>query len=163
MTIIAYSAHEEIMGCDSAWTHNDKIVAKQTKIVRFANGALLGDAGDADARDMRDLLRGATQSNLPSRNALAELKMDFHGLLVLRNGRVFDIDSGYDKDHSSWWGSIFELKGRQVFATGIGATFCLGAMASGAPVAKAVNLTCQWVDGCRGPVIIEPLKLPRTR
>jgi hypothetical protein len=163
MTIIAYSAKEEVMACDSAWTASDMVVSKQTKIIRLQNGALLGDAGDADAREMRELLGGSTCARLPTAKAIREVQMDFHGLLVFKNGRVFDVSSGYDREHSSWWAACYELKGRLFFATGVGSKFALGAMAAGATVHKAVSLTCQWVEGCRGPVITEPLRLPRAR
>jgi hypothetical protein len=163
MTIVVYSAKEEIMACDSAWTHSDVVVSKQTKMVRLQNGALLGDSGDADAREMRELLGAATCTRLPSAKAIRECQVNFHGIMVFRNGRVFDINTGYDKEHSAWWGSVFELKGRLFFAVGIGADFALGAMAAGATVHKAVSLTCQWIDGCRGPVLSEPLRLPRAR
>src|SRR5690242_1566275 len=93
MTTIAYC--NRVMACDSSITDDEGIQdGSQNKIVRLSSGALLGGSGDSDDRELVALFdKVKTPKQFPSRKALADLHMDYLGLLVLPNGRIYKIET----------------------------------------------------------------------
>ena len=126
MTTIAFK--DGVMAADSKCTDDHgAFLTKCRKIDRLANGALLGQSGDGDARELFALLGKATPKRLPSRAELAETKVDFHGILAFPNGRVFMVyvythDIG--SSDSAWTGQIIEMEER-ICAVGSGQQFVL--------------------------------------
>lgn len=147
------------MAADSRCTDEcGSFFTKIKKIDRLASGALLGKAGDADARDVVSLLSKATYRKLPSRKELAETRTDFRGILAFPNGRVFAVavEKLGDGD-SSWTGEIVEVEERMC-AVGSGYQFALGAMAAGKTAKQAVEIACRYDNNSQAPVRVVPLK-----
>jgi hypothetical protein len=166
MTVIAYRAG--LMACDSCWATNGTQNASAIKIVRLSSGALLGQAGDNDARAIVDLLdKIKTPDKLPSRKALAETKTDFEGLIAFRTGGVWMVstgphdDAGYpateDADYGCWPATTMG----GYAAVGSGADYALSAMDAGATAKQAVEIACRRDIHCRLPVHV--LKLNPAR
>jgi hypothetical protein len=170
MTTIAYKAGH--MSCDSCWTYGHVQTVSQVKITRLSSGALLGQAGDNDARAIEEILdRVKKPSMLPSREALQNTKVDFYGLLVLPGERIFHIatartdDQGWvkeDEDDAGVWEG-----NRNIAAAGSGSLLALGAMDAGVSAAVAVRIACRWDINSRLPVhtlsLITPPKKILTR
>lgn len=156
MTTIAYK--DGFMAADSKVTANGAHVTRLFKIHRLSSGALLGVCGDADCRDVVALLDKCKSSrSLPSREALAKTKTDFGGILVLRNGDVYDVDIGHDEDVKDWFGGIVPIK-EGYHSVGSGSEFALGAMAAGVNAAQAVRVACKYDVNSGEPVRVVPLK-----
>lgn len=165
MTTIAFK--DGVMAADSKCTDDHgAFLTKCRKIDRLANGALLGQSGDGDARELFALLGKATPKRLPSRAELAETKVDFHGILAFPNGRVFMVyvythDIG--SSDSAWTGQIIEMEER-ICAVGSGQQFALGAMKAGRSAAEAVAIACHYDSYSQLPVKSESVKpLPTKR
>lgn len=93
MTIIAW--RNGFMACDSCWATCGTQDVSANKIVRLASGALLGSAGDNDAREMYRLLDNVKDPRkLPSRKELALTRLDYEGLLAFPKGGVWMISTG---------------------------------------------------------------------
>lgn len=151
MTCIAYC--NGIMACDSAYTANGIQEASMTKIVRLSSGALLGGSGDSDDRDVVALLDKIQKpEKLPSRKDLADLNIDYLGLLVFPSGRVFKIEiAPGDKDRPAS-AAVWECN-RGVYAVGSGGEIALGNMDATADAVAAVKAACKWnTSDCRLPV-----------
>lgn len=146
MTTIAFRGG--LMACDSRWTMSEMQVVSALKIQRLSSGALLGQAGDNDARAVAklfDKVRGEKQ--LPSRKKLAATLVSFHGLLALPNRRVFYISIA-PVDEAGW-----PLNGEDIgcwpadsfgyCAVGSGSHLAMGAMAHGASAEQAVAIACR--------------------
>lgn len=156
MTVIAYRAG--IMACDSCWTFGDTQVASLIKIKRLSSGALLGSAGDNDARAMEELLdKIKDPRKLPTREQLAKTLTDFIGLLALPKGGVYVIASG-PVDQAGWptengdcgvWNAA-SMGGYA--AVGSGGDHALCAMDAGATAKDAVAIACRRNVNCRPPV-----------
>ncbi len=163
MTTIAYKAG--YMACDSCWTYGHVQTVSQVKITRLSSGALLGQAGDNDARAIELLLDKIKKPGmLPSREALQATRVDFYGLLVLPGERIFHIatahtdDQGWVKDDEDDAG-IWEGN-RSIAAAGSGSNLALGAMDAGSTAASAVRIACRWDINSRLPVHTLSLILP---
>jgi ATP-dependent protease HslVU (ClpYQ) peptidase subunit len=164
MTVIAYRAG--IMACDSCWTYGDTQVASLIKIKRLSSGALLGQAGDNDARAMEELLdKIKDPRKLPTREQLAKTLTDFIGLVALPKGGVYVIASG-PVDQAGWptesgdcgvWPAA-SMGGYA--AVGSGSDHALAAMDAGATAKEAVQIACRRNVNCRAPVHIMKLHLP---
>jgi ATP-dependent protease HslVU (ClpYQ) peptidase subunit len=143
--------------CTDGW---GAFTTKTRKIDRLASGALLGQAGDADAREIIKLLSAAKKpEDLPSRAELAATKTDFDGILVFPSGEVFYIYV-YVLDHGSeveWTGQVLEVQ-EGMAAVGSGAQFALGAMAAGKSAADAVAIACHYDSASGLPVQEVPLR-----
>jgi hypothetical protein len=150
MTTIAYKAG--MMACDSCWTHNDLQVTSLSKIVRLSSGALLGQAGDNDGREMAIFLdKIKTERNLPTRRQLLDLRLNFHGLLVLPNGGIFSVACREDPlDYRDEVG--FTPISRKFTSCGSGYELAIGAMAAGKTAREAVAIACDFDINSRGPV-----------
>jgi len=162
MTCVAYK--DGIMACDTACTENDVVLTHMTKIFRLPGGAILGEAGEADSRSVRELLKNVkTPRNLPTRKELLDLQIDYAGLLVLPKGRIFYlyIDEPH-KDSSNWSGGLFEV-GESFFAIGSGRAYALAAMECGKSARDAVYAAIRREIHCRAPVHTMPLIPPEPR
>ncbi len=145
------------MACDSCWTYSEVQTVSQVKITRLSSGALLGQAGDNDARAIEELLDKVKRpSMLPTREALQSTRVDFYGLLVLPGERIFHIATAHtdeqgwvkeDEDDAGVWEG-----NRGIAAAGSGAKLALGAMDAGASAASAVRIACRWDINSRLPV-----------
>lgn len=167
MTCIAWRAG--IMACDSCWTHGDTHVASLIKITRLSSGALLGQAGDNDARAMEALLdKIKDPRKLPTKRELAETKDGFCGLLALPgNGGVWVIanapvdevgwpvaDSYDEREEVGVWPAT-TIGGYA--AVGSGGDYALAAMDAGATAKVAVEIACRRNVNCRPPVHVRRL------
>lgn len=151
MTTIAFK--DGIMASDSQCTDDyNAFLTKCRKIDRLPNGALIGQAGDADARELIALLGKATPRKLPSRKELGETKTKFHGILAFPNGRVFMVsnESSGEGSDGGWRGEVVEIEERMC-AVGSGYQFALGAMAAGKSARQAVEVACRYDVYSRTP------------
>lgn len=157
MTVIAYRAG--VMACDSCWSHNGTQVASMSKIKRLSSGALLGQAGDNDARAIVDLLdKVKDPKHLPSRQALMSTRQDFTGLLALPRGGLwlittckFDAEwfpTDDDDDIGVWLAATMG----GYAAVGSGADVAIGAMDAGASARRACEIACGRDMSCRLPI-----------
>lgn len=166
MTTIAYRAG--IMACDSCWSYDDAVDTQQTKIKILASGALLGGAGDNDARELEYLLdRIRTANNLPTKAQLLELRVDYLGLLVLPKGRVFKVSTTHVSEGN--WNSdfkddigVWEISG-PFAAVGTGTRWAMGAMEAGKSAADAVRIACKYDLNSRPPVHQYSLVPPKVK
>lgn len=139
------------------------------KIHRTSAGALVGQAGDNDARAILALLdKVKRESDLPTRAALCATGIDFEGLLVLPNGSVFCVASGRvdaqgfavdDADVGVWPAATIG----GYAAVGSGSEAALAAMDAGASAARAVEIACRRNVYCRPPVHSVRLRPARPR
>jgi len=152
MTVIAY--RDGVMACDSCWNDRGTIDTLGNKIVRLKSGALLGQSGDNDVRELIGLLQHVkTPQTLPSRSQLIALRADFDGLLVFKKNRIFRIattckliETLEEEDIGVW-----EIS-RPFAAIGSGGDFALGALAAGKSAREAAALACRFNINCRLPV-----------
>jgi hypothetical protein len=156
MTVVAYSSKHRVMAADSRFSDNSELglhVTHGQKIFRLKNGALLGTAGDDDARELMVLLGKATARKMPSREQLAETKTELHGIMVFPKGEVFIIDVRYiERDGDGEWTGIVTPILDDVVAVGHGMEFAYGAMDSGKDPQAAVRAACKRDSTCALPV-----------
>lgn len=154
MTVVAYSSKHRVMAADSRCTDAFGMhLTSCRKVFTLTSGAILGSAGDADGRDFVALLDKAPASKLPTRSELAELKGDFYGLLVFRNGRIFTVLSEW-KEHEhegEYVGEVVAIRDRMI-AIGSGSPYAYGAMGVGADPVAAVKAACRRDTMCFPPV-----------
>ncbi len=148
-----------MMASDSKCTDDFNAFCTRTpKVYRLPNRALLGCAGDADSRDVIELLGGVSIKKLPTRAELAATKCEFAGLLVFPNGTIYFVDiSPPEAAHSEWTASMLECKERFA-AVGSGYQFAIGAMAAGRSAKQAVEIAARYDIQSGAPVIEHPLK-----
>lgn len=154
VTVIAYSAKHKIIAADSRCSDSTGMhLTSCKKLFRLRNGALLGTSGDADERDVRDLLSRATPRKLPTRGALAEMKSSFEGLLVFPRGQVFLVNVWHREfDHEGEWAGSVDVISDPIVAVGCGFAFAYGAMEVGASPVQAVRAACRRDPACALPV-----------
>jgi hypothetical protein len=173
MTVIAWRAG--VMACDSCWASNGTQNVSMIKIKRLSSGALLGSAGENDAREMEMLLdRIKDPRKLPSRTELASCKLDYEGLIAFPKGSVYmistcrmnesgypDLDSADDEgpDHGVWPAATMG----GYAACGSGGEFALAAMDGHPSVTarKAVEVAIKRSIHCRGPIHVMRLEAKR--
>jgi ATP-dependent protease HslVU (ClpYQ) peptidase subunit len=150
MTTIAYK--DGMMACDSCWTIGNIHVTSLSKITRLPSGALLGQAGDNDCREMENFLsKVKTPRGLPTRKELLDLRLEYAGLLVLPSKHIFKITCREDPlDYKDEVG--FTPISRKFAATGSGNELAIGAMAAGKTAREAVAIACEFDINTRGPV-----------
>lgn len=159
MTTIAYK--DGWMAADSkctdGWT--GAFLTKTHKIWRCKkNGALVGQCGDADCRDILPLLEGATPKRMPTREQLANTKCSGSWIVAFPRGAVFivDVETRNMGDGAEWSGSVVEIEERWC-AVGSGQQFALGAMAAGKSAADAVHIACRYDSYSQAPVRSVPV------
>lgn len=152
MTVVAYK--NKVLAADSCWASAGVIDSLGRKIQR-TKYLVVGQAGDNDARPIMELLRNVKHpSQLPSRKALMDTRVDFLGLCVFPSGRVFKIASSnklpeaLDAEDVGVW----EIVGFNYAAVGAGHEIALGAMAAGASSRQAVAVACRHNVHCRLPI-----------
>ena len=156
MTTIAYT--KGLMACDSCWTLGDHQVTSLIKITRLASGALLGQAGDNDSREMEDFLKKVkAPKNLPYRKDLLDLKIDFAGLLVLPAGQIYRVNCREKPDDYNDEVGFTPIS-RKYAACGSGTMFAIGAMAAGKTALEAVEIAAEHDINTRAPVHVVRLK-----
>jgi len=150
MTTVAWDG--KTMACDSCWSYENAVDTLQNKITRLPNGALLGQAGDNDARDIIKFLSGVkSPAKLPSRSRLQRFKIDFLGLMVFSNGRVFKIATATDYTDQEYDVGLWEVNAG-INAIGTGAMIAMGALAAGACAREAVEIACRYDVNSRTPI-----------
>lgn len=156
MTTVAYKAG--LMACDSAWSGDYEILTRRPKIIRLPSGALLGEAGGCDTRDIIELLgKCKTPRQLPSRKQLLEIKTDYSGILVLPGGKIFNVYiEGPEGSGSDWDGGLFEV-GESFFAVGSGQSYAFAIMEDGGTAKRAVEIACRRDTNSRTPVHVASL------
>lgn len=149
MTTIAYK--KGVMACDSAYTYNDMVVSKMTKIKMTSAGCLFGSAGGSDARRLEDLVDGVFDpSQLPTVDQLLELEGDQDGLLVFPSGRVFLLCACINANDPD--AGVTEIVGYDSFAIGTGGPVARAAMRAGASPTEAIEIACELDINSREPV-----------
>lgn len=168
MTTVAYKAG--IIACDSCWTYGGTVDTLSTKIQRLSSGALVGMAGQNDARALIALIdKVKTPAQIPSFEALMALRSDSLVLLVLPGGRIFKIATLLQSiDHAAGGlddiGDLGAWEVQSEFsAIGSGAELATGAMRCGAPAEDAVNVACEFDPNSRLPVHVLPLNPPNQK
>jgi ATP-dependent protease HslVU (ClpYQ) peptidase subunit len=162
MTVIAYSSKHQILAADSRCSNStgDMHLTNCQKVFVLRNGALLGSAGDADARELFELIKNATPRKLPSRHALAELKAEIECLIVFPKGQVYLITSEFVErgagKHGAWDGEVLPMRDPLV-SIGSGSPYAYGAMEHGASPVQAVRAACRRDLMCALPVQWEKL------
>jgi len=148
------------MASDSAWSDEDGMsITRRTKITRLASGSLLGEAGDDDSRHVQALFAHVkTPRSLPTRKQLSEMALDYDAVLVLPNGKVYNITIEHD-EKKGWLGSLFEVA-EGYHAVGAGAAHALTAMDCQRSSKEAVNLAIRRNIHCRAPIHVVPLQKP---
>ncbi len=169
MTVIAWRFG--VMACDSCWATDGVHNVTMNKILRLASGALLGSAGENDARAMYELLKHVkTEKQLPSAAQLAATKLSYHGLIALPKGGVWHVVTdkhdthGYPHDDQMDFGCFPADTIGGYAACGSGGDFALGAMAASTEVTAklAVSAAIRHQVNCRGPIHAFPLA-PKVR
>lgn len=160
MTVVAYSSKHRILAADSrcSSTELDKHVTSMTKVFRLKNGAIFGFAGEADVRDLCELLSKASARKMPTRAQLIEIKNENEGIIVFPSGSVWTIEIEYDK-RIGWKGEAVPIRD-PIVAIGCGADFAYGAMEFGANPIEAVRAACKRDLFCALPVHWERLDPP---
>lgn len=156
------------MAADSKCTDDHAgFLTKCQKIYRLENGALLGTAGDGDARELTVLLSKAKcttrSTHFPTRETLSSTRTNFEGILAFPNGRIFMVYV-YPQDYGhsfEWTGQIVEQE-EGIAAVGSGYQYALGALAAGATAIQAVNAAIKYNSFCGGPVKHEAIKKAQT-
>jgi ATP-dependent protease HslVU (ClpYQ) peptidase subunit len=158
MTVIAYSSRHRVMAADSRLTEGTSMhLTSVRKLYRLRSGALLGMAGDGDARDMAHLLEKVTPRRLPSRQQIAELECEVLALLVLPRGQIIRVAGEFrEEGQGRWVGEVVPITDT-IVAVGSGAAFAYGAMEAGASPTDAVRVTCRRDLMCALPVQWEGL------
>lgn len=149
MTTIAYKAG--MMASDSCWTLGNVQVTSKNKIYRLNSGALLGQAGDNDCREMEYFLdKIKVAKNIPTRRALMDLRLEFSGILALPDGSLWRVTSREDPlDYKDEVG--FTPITRKIVACGSGNEFAYGAMLAGGSALEAVKIAAEFDINTRGP------------
>lgn len=149
------------MAGDSAWWNGKTLCTKSPKIMRLASGALLGEAGDFDTRDVIELFNKVkTKSGLPSHKQLLELKIDYSGILVLPSGKIFNVYMDTPESKGGEWDcGIYEIS-EGFFAVGSGAELAFGVMEYGGSARDAVNIACRRDKATRPPIHVINLIQP---
>lgn len=166
MTTITYK--DGVMACDSCWSYDDGMDTQQTKVIRLKSGALLGGAGDNDARDIVALLDNVKiPSRLPTKTQLLAVRCDYLGLLVLPKGRVYKVasthvsEANWSKEFDEDIG-IWEISG-PFTAIGTGSRWAMGAMEAGRHAADACRIAAKYDLNSKPPIYSYQLTLAKKK
>lgn len=151
ITVIAWDSKE--MVSDSLSTVDNKRFSMCQKLFKLKSGAILGTAGESDAREIIVLLDTAeTEVDLPSRLSLSMCRAEFCGLLWLPDRTLWSIDIIQDQhQHEIWNASVVQVKGK-IAAVGCGADNALGVLTMGGSAVEAVKAAIKLDVFCGGPV-----------
>lgn len=122
------------------------------KLYRLASGALLGTAGDSDARDVIKLLQSVTsEADIPERKILVETRTEGSFLLVLPNKEVYTIDIAMrDETFDVWMASVDRVPSR--YAIGHGSPFAMTVLDIGGDSEQAVKAAIKRSLFCGGKI-----------
>lgn len=156
MTCIAYRSG--IMASDSRATENDSSIFtdKLEKIFRLKDGSLIGSAGDADDRTLRDFL-DKLKGKDPTPKQLAILELSFQAIIVRPTGEILCIDCTKEDTKDRWKVSILKFSDEYT-AIGSGSSYALGAMDRGATASQAVKTAIKYDSQCGGRIQVLKLK-----
>lgn len=161
MTVIAWDSKE--MVSDSQCTYETgKRSYNEKKLFRLKSGAVLGTAGDADWRDILNLLDSAEHGyDLPSRHDLSVLRTHFHGLIWLPDRSIWEISIEQDEEERHvWYASVTEVKEKKA-AVGCGADNAMGVLDNGGSARDAVKAAIKRDVFCGGPLQCMTLEVPK--
>lgn len=170
ITVIAFDGKQ--MASDSIQTDSTSgsvvKLGNCQKLYRMKSGAILGTAGDSDARELIALFDSCeTEIDLPSKLSMMMCRTDFEGLLWLPDKTLWSVNVKREEDDLTVWdASVFELRGKE-FAVGCGAPYALGALDHGATAVQAVKVAIKRDAKCGGPIQVmtleakKPVKKPR--
>lgn len=152
------------MASDGRCTDGTQIVTDRfEKICTLTSGALLGLAGEADLRNVIELLdRVKTGRMIPTTAALLELKADFAAILALPDGSVWSIEGDRSEDTDKRR-TACAIPIHDHFAIGSGGKFAKAAMDMGASAERAVRIAIKNDSASGGRVHVLELKLSRRR
>jgi 20S proteasome alpha/beta subunit len=154
MTCIAYK--NGVIASDSRVTADSSIFTdKLEKIFRLKDGSLIGSAGDADDRTLRDLLNRLKGKD-PTPKQIAALELLVDAIIVRPDGTITCISCDKEESKDRWKVSIFKMNDSFI-AVGSGSQLAAGAMAHGASAAQAVKIAIKYDNTCGGKV--QTLKL----
>ena len=139
MTVIAIK--DGVLACDSGIFAGGVYVGSVTKAARMSNGNVIGAAGEYGAiSPFLAQCEGGHDADLPD-----DLPKDSWALMLSASGGIYCLDG----PHKGWF-----VIDAPFAALGSGANIAIGAMAAGASAERAVEIACEWAEGCRGPVRI---------
>lgn len=157
MTTVAYK--DGVMAGESCWSTGGIIDSLAHKIFRLKSGALLGQCGDNDSRELVALLDNVKSArSMPTYSQITAIRVDGTVLLALPNGSLFKIATSkkLTQDDTDDLG-VWRIE-RSVAAIGSGGDLALGAMSAGASALQAVRIACRWDINSRPPVYQSQLK-----
>ena len=138
MTVIAIK--DGVLACDSGvFSLDGAYRGSVAKALIMDDGYVIGMAGPCGA--FAALLAAAGGAGF----AGYELPEDTSVLMLTPDGEVRQMDG----PHMGW--AVIDAP---FHAIGSGAHIAIGAMAAGASAERAVEIACEWAEGCRGPVRI---------
>lgn len=163
MTCIAFDGKQ--MVSDSLQTDDSMRLGPCKKLYKMKSGAILGTAGDADARELISLFDACeTEVDLPSKLALMMTRTDFEGLLWLPDRTLWSVNTKREEDDITVWdASIFEIK-EKVAVAGSGGKYALGVLDHGGTAVEAVKVAIKRDSCCGGALqimVLETKKLPK--
>lgn len=154
MTTVAFDG--KTMACDSCWTYGGAVDTLSTKIIRLSSGALFGTAGQNDSRAVTALIdKVKTPAQMPSYEALMNVRASVLGLLVLPKGRMFKISTTltapemWDDEMEDF--GMWEISG-PFSAVGSGSDLAMVAMDCGKVARDAVRIACKYDPASRPPI-----------
>ena len=136
MTIICFK--DGVLAADSSVTEDGMAYGLMRKIIRSPKGILAGAAGDASAISpfLRWVSLGMKARGKP------KIEGDLDGMVIYQNGEISFFES-----------NLVPFKVSSPFhAVGSGQQMGIGAMAADKSAVEAVEIVCQRIVTCRGPI-----------
>lgn len=140
MTTVAY--RDGVLASDSKVTMGHLYAMNQPKLHRLKGGAMLGQAGDCDVREIVHLLQAVTTEDaIPDKDTLSATRTDFEGILVLPNKEVYYLAVFKEEFGSSveWQAHVNKLYNKFI-ACGSGGELAMAAMMQGASAEEAIKI-----------------------
>jgi len=144
MTTVVY--RDGVLAADSQLNDMNEaasatIIGTCEKVYELNSGALLGTAGDGDAREVIHILTDIgtrAQIDYLTKELLTGTETGFRGILVLpEDGSVWFIDIEYEKEEQRWTAGVMECLD-DFCSVGSGSQAAMGAMHAGANAIDAV-------------------------
>lgn len=144
MTCIAYK--NGFLVSDSEIHEGRLRVGHARKIIRCKDGSIAGAAGDLKA--ISAFLKWA-KNGFKDKSRPDFESSDFVGLVISKDETITFYENGF----------LPSVLDAPFHAIGSGQWVAIGAMAAGASAQKAVEIACQYIHGCSGPLQIEALNI----
>jgi ATP-dependent protease HslVU (ClpYQ) peptidase subunit len=159
MTTIAYK--DGVMASDSCVSGGGVLWAKINKVSVTSAGALVGFAGDADVREVLQMVdRIHSSDDLPSKREIAAVQTDFAMLIAFAPDDVWAIEC--DEIEGRFYGSVVTAN-LGYAAIGSGGKLATGALAAGASAVDAVMIATEFDCYSKAPVYSVSFKKPATK